>query len=155
VTKDQTNRKYFVYCIKNKGIPFYVGMSRRQDRFDQHINGSGSPREQTKKRAIISSILADGRRPEFETLYDNLSAEEASSIEIKSIASFGRQIDGGCLVNVSLGGGPIRPFLERHKRSLALNADQLAYLDTAAKHIGISVSEFLRRIIDEYREKKS
>lgn len=39
-------------------------------------------------------------------------------------------------------------------RSISFSEIQIAYLDTAAKQLGISIGELVRRIIDEHRTRE-
>ena len=154
MAKEATNNPYYVYCLRDKGAPFYVGMSRRRNRFSQHISEARSPRRQHSKNDIISSILADGRRPEFKIIHENLSAKEALRLEIQAIASLGRRSDNGCLVNVTPGGGHVNVAIIGPKKSFTLSRPQHVFLKEEATRLGITVSDLIRRIIDEYREKK-
>ncbi len=40
------------------------------------------------------------------------------------------------------------------KRSITLTAKQASFLEKEAEQIGITVSDLIRRIIDDYRDKK-
>jgi hypothetical protein len=39
-----------------------------------------------------------------------------------------------------------------HKQMVSLTEPQVAFLKTEAKQLGISVSDLIRRILDQYRE---
>jgi hypothetical protein len=44
--------------------------------------------------------------------------------------------------------------METSRQSVTLTIPQLAFLKKEAKRLGISVSDLIRRIIDDYREEK-
>jgi predicted DNA-binding ribbon-helix-helix protein len=45
--------------------------------------------------------------------------------------------------------------METSRQSVTLTAPQFAFLKKEAKRLGISVSDLIRRIIDQYREEKA
>lgn len=94
---------YYVYIYHNEnGIPYYIGKGKN-NRIKEHLSNA---------RTGIKYPLADkirslwkiGKEPLFQKVVDNISESSAFAIEADLISSYKRRIDGGLLLNLSIGG---------------------------------------------------
>ena len=95
----------FVYIYSNNGVPYYVGKGNRKRIFMKH--------------GVLVPSSDNIQFFEFD------SEQEAWDTEIQLIAFFGRQCDGGTLMNVSTGGAGGTTgvqFSDEHKAKMSLAA---------------------------------
>jgi NUMOD3 motif len=95
-----SERSYYVYGLWAPGAfepdqIRYVGKGSGKRAFDY-------PSRRTKRlKAWIAEI---GEEPLFDIIAANLTRDEAFALEIETIAKYGRECDGGTLLNVTTGG---------------------------------------------------
>jgi hypothetical protein len=97
-------QEYYVYqYVREDGTPYYVGKGKGRRAFADH-------------RWV--PVPRDRNRIQFIAEY--LSEDEAFEIEIATIAHHGRKIDGGILLNLSIGGGGTGITLsDKHKQKIS------------------------------------
>lgn len=110
IHRDSNNQIFYVGCTKNKYRPnkkYYIRSNRplRSIEWFEHCNN-------------IFTV---------EIVADNLTEEQAYQMEIELIAKYGRQCDGGILVNNSIGGkygygGVNKKKSEESKQKMSINS---------------------------------
>lgn len=111
---------YYTYLYRNPETqePFYVGMGKRNRKFD-HLKEAKTRPEPTAgehKLNTIRKILANGKEPIIEIVKDNITREEAVELEIQLIARYGRKDNGtGILTNQTDGGDGTRGWSQEAK----------------------------------------
>jgi len=84
-------KKYYVYAyLREDGTPYYIG------------KGCGRRAYQKSKRHKFVKVPDDKDRIVF--ISENLTEEDALSEEKRIISHYGRKINGGILINISVGG---------------------------------------------------
>lgn len=102
--------KHYVYILyREDGItPFYVGMGKGHRWLVHERNAYRGDSGNPHKDNIIISMLSNDMKVPKRKIVKNISEEEALKIEANIIASIGREIDGGPLVNILPGGAENR-----------------------------------------------
>lgn len=100
--------KHYIYLYRDPItlIPFYVGQGI-DDRFLFHLKASQKPRIGSQESLCIIEcrrLQNQNRLPIVEKVLEGLTQEEANLEEIHIIGIYKRKIDGGSLVNQTLGG---------------------------------------------------
>lgn len=92
--------------------PFYVGVGVN-NRYKMHIYESNL-KKSTKKVSTIKEIKSSGQLPIIKKIYENLTPDEATSLEIDIIKNIGRlDLNKGPLTNLTNGGDSVG---YKHKR---------------------------------------
>jgi len=113
----------YVYVLSHKDIPFYVGIGvghRWRHHFYYAKNGNDA---NTYKQNKINKIINSGEQIKVDIVKDNLSLEEACTLEVNLIRKYGRKCDGGTLTNMSSGGesgNAGRTLTESHKEKIRI-----------------------------------
>lgn len=91
----------YVYSDPMTGLPCYVGKGQRS-RDKAHLRGSHNKR----LNRLIAEMREMSCEPVIERIADNLTCGEARTLEIETIAKYGRKgyEPGGLLMNHTLGG---------------------------------------------------
>lgn len=86
--------------------PFYVGVGVN-NRYKMHIYECNLKKD-TKKASTIKEIKNRGKLPIIEKVYENLTTNEATSLEIDTIREIGRlDLEKGPLTNLTNGGDSV------------------------------------------------
>ena len=91
-----TKRNCYVYTLRDPRCGekiIYVGMGRGTRR---HMH--------TRRPKRLAAFVAEHGKTPARIVADNLTETEAYALEVELIAQYGRECDGGQLLNVSLGG---------------------------------------------------
>lgn len=113
--------KFYVYAYyePEHAQPFYIGKGHDRRAWDHLM-----PCFYTRVSRLynkIRQLLKDGYIPDIQILEDNLSEQDAFTLECKLIRQYGRVSNGtGCLLNETEGGEGIRGLVrsERQRKSV-------------------------------------
>ena len=98
-----TDSSYYVYAyIDESGVVRYVGKGKGR-RIGHHM--------QPNRKTRLSQAVASGKKFTFAKLEEDLTESQAFVAEKFHIAAFGREIDGGVLWNLTLGGHGVSGFV--------------------------------------------
>ena len=121
------------YCVyfylREDKTPYYVGMGRKQCPYAPHNHRCGKG----DFKPIDNNLIL--------IVHENLSQEEAYSLEIKYIKEYGRKCEGGILINLAEGGQGAKHSEETKKK--------LSLMKT-----GLKASEETKRKMSEMRKGK-
>lgn len=100
-----TNKYYlYAYIDPYTQTPFYIGIGHGK-RYLSHIKEARTSKKSNHKLNKIRKIIQDGTEPIIKIWFDQLTKEDAKSLEISYIKLFGRlDKQTGCLVNLTSGG---------------------------------------------------
>ena len=96
--------KTYVYQLRaeNSTLPFYIGKGKAY-RMYQH-EGIADSGHKGKKYAHIRQLKAQGIKILVETLFESFDNALCGQKERELIAHYGKEQDGGCLLNITRGG---------------------------------------------------
>jgi hypothetical protein len=80
------------FYVREDGTPYYVGIGTKKRPFEKHAHRSHNKDFKPKNEQQILIIHQD------------ITREEAKSLEIEYIAKYKRKCDGGILINLTIGG---------------------------------------------------
>jgi len=112
---------FYVYLLKDKGISFYVGKGTKGRMYD-HANRAKSTDINRPVLNKIRKMFREGRKVQYEVIFESLSSEEALVEEIIQIASIGRRdLKKGSLLNLTDGGEGVKGYTwtEGHRKHLS------------------------------------
>lgn len=127
-------RRFYVYFLIHPlfSVPFYVGKGCDK-RCHMHLTEAKKPTHRQinpLKCKIINQIQDMGLEVEIKKVRENLTEEEALTLEEQLIYQWKRFKDGGCLSNISEGG---KKYISRHKHRRVYCYDvEGEYLETFA-----------------------
>lgn len=109
VIRTQLPDRCVYIMFRETGTPFYVGKGRR-DRPNDHLRDAKRGRNTHKLNIVRKLLRIMGEVPTV-IIAENLTDEEATSVERALIAAIGRVITGdGPLVNLTIGGEGTRGY---------------------------------------------
>jgi len=122
--------------------PFYIGKGKG-DRMKHHLREN--KKYNPHKNRVISNIIRNGMDPIILILDDNLSENDALSIEISTISKIGRKnLKKGPLTNLTNGGegssGHIQSEITKSKRSNSLKNNQKCIETMTSKEFSEKIS---------------
>ena len=130
---------YYVYRIDSlAGVPVYIGKGRGK-RY----------RDRAHRSERIKALILAGLTREPVIIRDNLTKEEAYALEVELIAWYGRECDGGSLLNRALGG----PGASGAKYTLEAKANLRAAITSRAYREKQRAAQTGRKHTPETKEK--
>jgi hypothetical protein len=148
--------QYFVYrhIRLDKNVPFYIGIGTKPKNYGCYTA--------EYKRAFVKNRrsehwknVVDKTDHRVEILFESDNQEEVKHKEIEFIALYGRKIDGGTLVNNTIGGDGLNGFTASREQILKRNkAIKDAYKKEDAK---TNLSKAVKKVWDRegYRQNQS
>ena len=128
---------YCVYFYLREDLtPYYVGMGRKQRPYAPHNHRCGKG----DFKPIDNNLIL--------IVHENLSQEEAYSLEIKYIKEYGRKCEGGILINLAEGGQGAK-HSEETKKKIGARAKERFSKMTKEERKYNSPQARLKRIRDE------
>lgn len=114
--------KYYVYLLKDQGVPFYVGKGTK-GRMYEHAYFARIKKRNSAVLNKIRKIWREGRSIEYELVFWTDDTDAAYNKEMELISSIGRRDQGkGTLMNLTDGGEGVRGYVitESHRKNLSV-----------------------------------
>ena len=128
----------YMYADPSQGLPFYVGMGVGS-RYTHHLRRGKLPKSSRDTRTVykVRKLIKAGIEPLVIIVRDNLSREQAITLEIALVAAIGRlDLGTGPLTNLTAGGEGATGLRQSVAAKLAVSTRQLG--NTTRKGVKLS-----------------